>query len=253
MKKSQKTELIKEHHPRVIHKRLADDPKNQNVSDAILGGIDGCVTTFAVVSGSIGAGFPSSVAVVLGFANLFADGFSMAISNYESNKAEQDFIDNIKTSEKQHIEDIPDGEKEEIRQIFQAKGFEGEVLSTIVETISKDKTIWLDTMLTEEHGIRKIAPNPWNSAKTTFIAFLFVGTIPLLPFLYSSLNIILQFYISALLAGTMFFSIGMVKSIVFKKPLLISGIHTFLTGSTAASLAYFTGYFLREVFHIGGI
>jgi hypothetical protein len=62
MKNTIKDKLIKEHHPDLIRKRLALGPKRQNISDAILGGIDGCITTFAVVSGSLGAGFPSSVA-----------------------------------------------------------------------------------------------------------------------------------------------------------------------------------------------
>ena len=80
----------------MIRKRLSLGPKRQNISDAVLGGIDGCITTFSVVSASVGAGFPSSVAVILGFANLFADGFSMAVSNYESSKAEQEYFESIK-------------------------------------------------------------------------------------------------------------------------------------------------------------
>jgi VIT1/CCC1 family predicted Fe2+/Mn2+ transporter len=62
--------------------------------DFIFGGIDGLVTTFAVVSGVIGASLPSSVILILGFANLFADGFSMAVSNYLSSKSEEDLQQN---------------------------------------------------------------------------------------------------------------------------------------------------------------
>ena len=110
MKSETKEELIRDHHPEIIRKRLSQGPKRQNISDAVLGGIDGCITTFAVVSGSVGAGFPSSVAVILGFANLIADGFSMAISNYESSKAETEYFESIKKSEERHIEEVPEGE-----------------------------------------------------------------------------------------------------------------------------------------------
>ena len=120
-----------------------------------MGGVDGCITTFAVVSGSVGAGFPSSVAVILGFSNLFSDGFSMAISNYESSRAEQEYFESIKQSEEKHIEEVPEGEREEIRQIFKAKGFAGEILEKIVDTITADKRIWLEIMLMEEHGLSK--------------------------------------------------------------------------------------------------
>jgi len=243
---------IREHHPDMIRKRLSAGPRKQNISDAVLGGIDGCITTFAVVSGSVGAGFPSSVAVILGFANLFADGFSMAISNYESNKAELEFFESIRQSEAQHIEDFPEGEREEIRQIFAAKGFAGEILEQIVTTITANKRIWLDIMLVEEHGLSKTTQNPSISAGVTFLAFLAVGAIPLMPYIVSSLEMNQQFSVSAFLAGTMFFLIGMLKSLALGKPAFVSGIRTLLTGGTAAALAYFTAYFLREIFNISG-
>lgn len=245
-----KKDLIREHYPEIIRKRLSLGPKRQNISDAVLGGIDGCITTFAVVSGSVGAGFPSSVAVILGFANLFADGFSMAVSNYESSRAEQEFIESIKKSEERHIDEIPEGEREEIRQIFKAKGFDGELLEKIVATITADKKIWLEVMTMEEHGISKTTPQPSISAAVTFLAFISVGLIPLMPYIVSSLEMNQQFIISAFLAGSMFFLIGMFKSLVLAKPLFLSGVRTLLTGGTAAALAYFTAYFLREIFNI---
>jgi len=212
-----------------------------------LGGVDGCITTFAVVSGSVGAGFPSSVAVILGFSNLFSDGFSMAISNYESSRAEQEYFESIKQSEEKHIEEVPEGEREEIRQIFKAKGFAGEILEKIVDTITADKRIWLEIMLMEEHGLSKDTQKPSISAGVTFLAFVTVGAIPLLPYVVSSLEMSQQFSMSAFLAETMFFLIGMVKSIALAKPVFLSGIRTLLTGGAAASLAYF----LREFFNIG--
>jgi len=251
--KTNNEELIQEHQPKVIAQRLQQAPQRQYVSDAVLGGIDGCVTTFAVVSGTLGAGFPSLVAVILGFANLVADGFSMAISNYESNKAQQEFIDSVRQTEEKHINKIPEGEREEIRQIFYRKGFREDILKTIVETISRDKNLWIDTMLTEEHGIHKIATNPWKSAGTTFVAFIIVGAVPLLPFIVLSLTMQQQFILSAGMAGTMFFLIGMLKSFVFHKPLLLSGLRTLLTGSIAAGLAFLIGYLLREYLGIASI
>ena len=250
MKSVHKETLIREHHPEMIRKRLSQGPKRQNISDAVLGGIDGCITTFAVVSGSVGAGFPSSVAVILGFANLFADGFSMAISNYESGKAEQEFIESIKKTEERHIEEIPEGEREEVRQIFKAKGFNEELLEKIVDTITADKRIWLEVMLAEEHGLSKTTPKPSVSAAVTFIAFISVGAIPLMPYIASSMKTSQQFIISAFLAGTMFFLIGMLKSLALEKPVFLSGLRTLLTGGAAATLAYFTAYFLREILNI---
>lgn len=250
MKKDTHEELLREHHPEAIRKRLKGSGKTNLISDAVLGGIDGCVTTFAVVSGAVGAGFSSQVALVLGFANLLADGFSMAISNYESIKAKQEFTESIRESEQEHIDKIPAGEREEIRQIFQNKGFSGDVLEKIVETISSDRHLWIDTMLMEEHGIQKSTPQPAKSATITFSAFLFVGAVPLIPYLIPGLEKQLQFIISCCLAGVMFFSIGTMKSLVFRKPVLRSGINTLLTGGMAAVLAFLTGYILRTILAI---
>jgi len=253
MKKDRHEQLLREHHPDAIKDRLSRSPVSQNVSDAVLGGIDGCVTTFAVVSGAVGAGFSASVALILGFANLLADGFSMAVSNFESIKAQQDFAESLRRTEREHIERVPDGEREEIRQIFRKKGFAGEVLEQIVDTISNDRALWIETMLMEEHGIQKGGQTPWKSALTTFSAFLLVGVAPLIPFLVPGLERQPQFIASACLAGLMFFAIGTMKSLVFAKPVIRSGLTTLLTGGAAAGLAFLTGYVLREVFQIGAI
>ncbi len=250
MKKSNFEQLYQEHRPEAIRLRLAKTTKSQNVSDAVLGGIDGCITTFAVVSGAVGANLPASVAIVLGFANLFADGFSMAISNFESTKARGEFAADIRRTEEAHIDQIPAGEREEIRQIFQNKGFEGEVLEKIVATITQDRQLWIETMLTEEHGLQKIESNPWQSAAVTFVSFLVVGSMPLIPFLTPGLEPQQQFVLSAVVAAVVFFSIGICKSLIFAKPIFRAGLSTLLTGGAAAGLAYLTGYILRAVFGI---
>ncbi len=253
MKNEIAEKLSEEHRPEAIREKLKKPIKENVASDAVLGGIDGCVTTFAVVSGVVGAGFAPSVALVLGFANLIADGFSMAISNYESIKTTQEFIQSIRDSEKEHIDKIPSGEREEIRQIFKNKGFSADVLETIVETISADRKLWIDTMLMEEHGVQKTSKNPLKAAIATFTAFILVGSMPLIPFMIPDLEKDLQFTISACLAALMFFSIGALKSRIFSKPVFISGAKTLLTGGTAAMLAFAVGYLLREIFDIAVI
>jgi len=244
-------DLRKDHRPEAIQRRLSKTPRSQNISDAVLGGIDGCITTFAVVSGAVGAGFSSSVALVLGFANLVADGFSMAVSNYESIKAQREFIDEVRRTEEDHIDRIPDGEREEVRAIFKGKGFQGDTLEEIVRTITQDRRLWVETMLTEEHGLQKTRLSPWKSAFATMTAFLLVGAIPLTPLFASESDLHRQFVFSAVLAGVAFFSIGTLKSLVFAKPVFRSGLSTLLTGGTAAGLAYLTGYLLQRVLGIG--
>lgn len=253
MKNSEREALRREHRPESIARRLQQPPRSQRVSDFVLGAIDGCVTTFAVVSGAYGAGFPTVVILVLGFANLIADGFSMAVSNFEAVNAEREYVSAARRTEERHIRMVPEGEREEIRQIFARKGFDGDTLEQIVDTITGNRQLWIETMLSEEYGVSRSRTNPVAAALATFAAFVAVGTVPLLPFLVGEMPMRAQFFTSALLAALMFFFIGMAKSLVYSQPVLRSALTTLLLGGTASALAFFTGYLLRQLFGIEGI
>lgn len=234
--------LLGEHKPNAVRDRLAAPVRASTLPDAVLGGIDGCVTTFAVVSGAFGAGFSPQVALVLGFANLLADGFSMAVSNYEAGQAQLAQISSTERTEREHIALVPEGEREEIRQLFRAKGFEGELLERVVEVLCQDQDVWVATMLQEEYGLSAVGLSPLRAALATFVAFLAVGTLPLLPYAFTGLGSTTQFLASLGLAGAVFLSIGMLKSAVYGLPAWRSGLRTLFMGTTAAGLAYATGY-----------
>ncbi|MDY6983746.1 MAG: VIT1/CCC1 transporter family protein [Pseudomonadota bacterium] len=243
-------QLLASHRPDAIRARLARPAPASVIGDAVLGGIDGCVTTLAVVAGAVGAGFPSVVALVLGLANLVADAFSMAVSNFEAVKARHDYVDSIRREEREHIRVTPEGEREELRQIFARKGFSGETLETIVTTLSRDETVWVDTMLTEEHRIQADRNDPMRAALATFGAFVIVGAVPLLPFLLMDDNAPRQFAASIVLGAVAFFCIGSGKSLFLTRPWLRSGLSTLFAGGAATALAWLTGYVLRTVFDI---
>lgn len=242
--------LLAEHEPDAVAARLAAAGKPQVLPDAVLGGIDGCITTFAIVTGSVGAGFAPHVAVILGVANLLADGLSMAVSNYESIKAQNEFVEATRRAEERHIELVPDGEREEIRQIFAQRGYTGERLERIVRVITSDRKLWVDTMLAEEHGLGAAHPDPKRAAAVTMAAFIVVGFVPLLPLLIPPLGERLQIYLSVALAGVMFFAIGSAKSLFLGTRPLKSGLATLATGGSAAALAFVVGYALRNAFGV---
>ena len=243
-------DLRRAHEPGAIATRLRRQQRPHGISDAVLGGIDGCVTTFAIVTGSLGAGFPNHVSVILGAANLLADGISMAVSNYEAQKAHNEFVEETRRAEERHIDAIPDGEREEIRQIFARRGFADDALRRVVEIITSDRRLWVDTMLAEEHGLRGTHPDPLRAGVITLAAFIAIGLVPLLPFLIDPLGMPLQVYLSVALAVLMFFAIGSLKSLFLGRPPLRAGLMTLITGGSAAVLAFLVGYVLRGVFGI---
>jgi VIT1/CCC1 family predicted Fe2+/Mn2+ transporter len=232
------------HTSEAIAERLSAGPKANYLRDWIYGGIDGSVTTFAVVTGVVGAHLSPAIIVIMGFANLFADGFSMAASNFLGTKAEHDDIRRLATVEHRHIEMSPEGEREEVRQIFAAKGFAGTDLERVVELITSDRERWVRTMLTEEYGLPLQARSPWMAALTTFSAFALCGLVPLIPYLLGLGN---SLTISIGLTGGVFLLIGSIKSRWSTVSWWRSGLSTLLVGGVAAALAYVAGVFLRSL------
>jgi VIT1/CCC1 family predicted Fe2+/Mn2+ transporter len=230
-----------DHSPEAIHERLAAGPKQSYLRDWVYGGIDGAVTTFAVVAGVAGAQLSARVVLIIGAANILADGFSMSASNFLGTKTEHEERQRLEAIEYDHIDQFPEGEREEIRQIFREKGFGGEDLERVVELITSDRKRWVHTMLTEEYGLPIEMRSPWLAAAGTLSAFMVCGLIPLLPYFFGAGD---SFLISAGLTGAVFFAIGSVKSRWSMVSWWRSGMETFILGSLAALLAYGVGVLL---------
>jgi VIT1/CCC1 family predicted Fe2+/Mn2+ transporter len=233
-----------EHSAEAIRERLAAGPARNYLRDWIYGGIDGSVTTLAVVSGVVGAQLSPWIILVMGFANLIADGFSMAASNFLGTRAEYEDLKRIEAIEHRHIDLDPEGEREEVRQIFFSKGFTGADLNRIVDLITADRTRWVRTMLTEEYGLPREVRSPWMAAAATFSAFIVCGLVPLLPYLFGLSN---PGTYSILMTGGVFFTIGSVKSRWSTSSWWSSGLSTLAVGAVAAGLAYGAGLFLNQL------
>lgn len=220
------------------------------VSDFVYGGIDGSVTTFAVVAGVEGASLPVSIVLIMGFANLLADGVSMAVGKYSSDKAEKERIQRIRRLEYKSIREKPQEEREEIEQILREHGFTGQALASATQVITKDKDVWVDIMMKHEFDVVEEAIYPWRSALTTFIAFNVIGLIPLLgyifiPFYNFNTNVVFAF--TTVFTMLALFIVGAVKTKFTDGRWWRGGLNTMLTGGIAASLAYLVGYALQDI------
>ena len=237
-----------EHTPAGVRARLSSPPRPSYLRDFVYGAIDGAVTTFAIVAGVVGAGLSDSVIVILGFANLFADGFSMAASNFLGTRAEQQRRQRARAEEERQIELIPKGEREEIRQIFAAKGFADADLDRVVDVITADPQVWVETMMTEELGYGADNSEPLRSAGATFLAFVTIGFLPLAVFVVDAVTpgeIAVPFAWSAAMTAIAFFAVGGLKARFVDQPAWRSGLETTAVGGAAAAVAFVVGVALQ--------
>lgn len=222
------------------------------LGEFVYGGIDGSVTTFAVVAGSVGAGLDSSVILILGFANLLADGFSMSVGAYLSAKSESHNYDKHKKAEYWEIDHKPGEERAEVREIYRQKGFEGPLLEQVVDTLTADKDRWVDVMMKEDLHMMEQRRSPLAIGAVTYIAFLLVGFIPLSLYFYDYFFEFRGdlFWASCALTGLGFAVVGWLKTYVTETSMWKGILETLALGALAAGIAYWVGDVL-EHFIIG--
>jgi len=217
------------------------------LADAVFAANDGIITTFAVVAGVAGASLSPLVVVILGAANLLADGASMGLGNFLGKKSELAYIKAQRKKEEWEIDHIPEVEREEIREIFIKKGFVGGDLERAVEIVTSNREVWLDTMMKEELGIyNEDASSPAKHGWVTFFSFLIAGLFPLLPYFFSGADSN-GFKYSIMTTVLALFVVGSLRSKITAKNFWLAGLEMLLIGGIAAVVAYLTGYILASV------
>jgi len=181
-----------------------------------------------------------TLTAILGVANLLADGFAMGAANYIATKSDRDAYRRLLAIEERHIALVPDGEREEIRQIFAAKGFAGDELERLVAVLTADPGEWARTMAVEEHGSAPVMKHPVFAGGSTFLAFFLAGLVPLLGYVLTR-NLVG----CTLTAAAAFLAIGAIKSRWMAVPWWRSGLETCAIGLFAAGLAFAVGAGLR--------
>jgi VIT1/CCC1 family predicted Fe2+/Mn2+ transporter len=219
----------------------------QYMKSAVYGGLDGVITTFAIVAGVAGASLSAGVVLILGFANLIADGLSMAIGDYLSTKAEQEYHAAERRREAWEVKNYPAGEKQELMEIYRAKGLSEKEAKSVVETFAKHEEAWVDIMMVEELGIVESDESPMKNARITFISFICFGFLPILAYVLSlwfglfADNI---FVVACVLTGMTLFTLGALKVKFTGKNWFFSGSEMIIIGGIASAAAYLVGFLL---------
>jgi VIT1/CCC1 family predicted Fe2+/Mn2+ transporter len=218
--------------------------QGQYVKSVIYGGLDGMITTFAVVAGVEGASLSPGVILILGTANLLADGLSMAIGDFLSTRSEQEYAKAERQREAWEVSNYPQGEKRELVEIYKAKGLSETDSTAIVDIMARHKEAWVDIMMVEELGIVQSDESPLKNAVATFVAFLVFGLVPLLLPLAAIVWPALKagsFGLSCVLTGITLFTLGALKTRLTLKRWWKSGLEMLVVGGIAAAAAYGVG------------
>lgn len=245
----QKIAEVKMMHRDGFSEHLHQSIGGRYIKDIVYGANDGIVTTFAIVSGVAGAALSIKTVLILGFANLIADGISMGASNYLGSKSEEHYYKREKEMERWEVEHLPEEEREEIRRIYAKKGFQGDDLKRAVAIITGNKDRWVDVMMKEELGlIKEPSGQAIKSGLVTFVSFAAAGLMPLISYLFvERLGGINPFTLSIMITGFSLFIVGAARSFITKHSWLRSGLEMFLVGMFAAAVAYAVGAILKEV------
>jgi len=223
---------------------------SQYIGNMVYGGLDGIITTFAVVSGVAGANLGANIVLILGVANLLADGLSMAIGAYLSEKSEKEYYNNERKRETWEVENYPEGERLELKEIYKSQGYPDSDIEQLVKIKTAHKKRWVDTMMVEELGLLADDKKPLTGSLVTFASFLIAGALPLLSYLvglFVEIPMNIAFYISIGLSGLALFALGAAKVKVTGLKPIRSGLEMLIVGGLAASVAYGVGVLLKGI------
>src|SRR5512139_33085 len=181
------------------------------LSDIILGGQDGLVNVLGVILGVAAATQDPRIVLIAGLAATFAESVSMGAVAYTSTMADADFYESEREREYRHIQEMPHLEREEVRAIYSEKGFKGDLLTRIVDTITANQDIWVTVMMAEEHRLMPInRRHALRSALVVGAAAIAGSLIPLVPFFL--LPVDLGIWVSILGTAVVLFGAGAYKA-----------------------------------------
>ena len=219
-----------------------------HLGEFVYGGIDGSITTFAVVAGATGADLDSSIVIVLGFANLLADGFSMSIGAFLSAKTNLQRTNKQARAAATAFDSNPAKARDRITAFFRSKGFDGTLLAQNVDFVMADKTRFVNALMNDSQSAPE-QKSPSTVGWVTYVSFLTIGIVPLLCFVWDYWFGFIgdKFLWSSIFTGVAFILIGFLKSYVTLESIWRGIAETLALGALAAAVAYFVGDWLEQL------
>ena len=232
------------HEPDVVRPGIA-----RSLRDIILGGQDGLVNVLGLVLGVAAATAQLRIIVVAGLAATFSESIAMGGVAYTSALAERDYYLAQLAKERREVEELPEVEREEVREIFRDKGLQGDLLERVVKEITSDKDIWVDVMMRDELHLTPVSEKGiLRRAMVTGFSTLIGSLIPLTPFLLvplGAVSVTTATILALPLCAAVLFAVGAYKAITLIGDWRVSGLQMLLIGMVSAAAGYLIGRVLQ--------
>lgn len=226
----------------------------------IFGGLDGILTSFAIVAGAAGGRLPPQVVLILGFSNIFADALSMGVGEFLSSKAENEWILSERRREQWEMNNYPQGEVKEMIEIYETRGVSHDDAVAVINILAKYKDFFVDLMMMQELQLQVPEENhvreSFFEGIVMFCSFAFFGALPLLgyviiPELFPTLGESALFAAACIITGVVLFLMGSVKSFFTAQHWFVAGFETLLLGGACATVAFTIGKYIESSHHMG--
>lgn len=167
-----------------IAKREPQHPTSGGfLRDIVFGANDGVVTAIGFLVGISGSVTNQTIVVIAGVLTIIAGAASMALGNYLAVKSQKEFYDQMEKVERWEMENKPDVERDEIREIYTNMGFDKQTVETLTKKVTSDRELWLKVMMRDELGLTK-EDSPTIAGIVIGLFYLLAGIPPLLPFIF---------------------------------------------------------------------
>ncbi|PWU96410.1 putative Vacuolar iron transporter 1 [Trypanosoma cruzi] len=241
----------REHAKPLPHEEFHSSTASDYIKSVVFGGLDGIMTTFAIVAAAVGSNNSYVTILIFGFSNVIADGFSMGFGEYVSGEAERENALAERRREEWEVENAFDLEVDEMVQIYEAKGLSHEDATTIVNIISKDPKLFVDFMMTEELGLLldlSDVHGPKKQGAVMFISFVMFGFLPLLAYVPGKgRGVDVVFVFSCLLATVSLLVLGSLKGYLTGIGMIRSATLMVFNGVISGLVSYSVGMAMESL------
>lgn len=238
-------------HDGLLNATEGHDRTGDWIKSMVYGGLDGIITTFAVVAGASGGGLGTNVILILGFSNMFADALSMGVGDALSTKAENDRILKEREREAWELSNYKEGEIKEMVELYVERGMTHKDAEVCIRLMAKYEDFFVDVMMVEELGLQvpDEDENPWFDGLITFCSFVFFGIFPLLAYVIFAnmqLELLTLFGIACSFTAVMLFVLGVFKSKFTGQHWFASGMEILMLGGVTAAVSFLIGWVVED-------